>query len=59
MKKGMPATSPRGASRQLLAAYQEREVFRPFRVYTFTVLDDVAAKYACHAVFVLRFSCHN
>ena len=58
MKKGMPCNIPKRCKQQLLAVYQEREVFRPLRVYTLSVLDDVAAKYTCHAAFVLRLTFH-
>lgn len=54
----MPATFPVRCKQQLLATYQERKVFRPLRVYTFTVPDDIAAKYTYHAVFALRISFH-
>ena len=59
MKKGMPCNIPKRCKQQLLVAYQEREVFRPFRVYTLSVLYDVTAKYACHAAFVLHLTFHN
>ena len=54
----MPCNIPKRCKQQLLAVYQEREVFRPLRVYTLSVLDDVAAKYTCHATFVLRLTFH-